>query len=53
MSQLLAHERSKRLAEDVPKMHLMVMETEPMETRNLIHPLTPPTSKAAERAHNY
>merc|ERR1712071_81589 len=50
MSQLLAHERSPRLAEIVPKMHRMVMETEPMETRNLIQPRTPPVSQAAERA---
>lgn len=50
MSKLLAHERAPRLSEIVPKMHRAVMETENIETRNLIQPRTPPVSKAAELA---
>jgi len=50
MSKLLAHERAPRLSEIVPRMHRAVMDTEKLETRNLIQPRTPPVSKAAELA---
>jgi len=49
MSKILASERP-RLGEVVLRTYEAVMATEPMGTRHLIQPRTPPVTKAASRA---
>lgn len=50
MSVMLAHERKERLGDIVPEMHRAVYDAEPMETRHLVQPRTPPITDAAYKA---
>jgi hypothetical protein len=47
MSRILAVERAPRLTDMAPRMYQQVMETEGVDTRNLVQMRTPPQSQAA------